>query len=113
MTPAETRLRRARGVADLLDSAFELPVVRKRVGFDSIVGLIPGYGDAIAAVCSFYIVYEALRAGVPMRTLLMMLGNIVVDTGLGSVPVVGDVFDVFWKANRRNVRLFERHVESN
>lgn len=113
MTAPETRLRRARSVADLLDSAFELPIVGTRIGLDGLLGLLPVVGDSATAVCSFYILYEAARAGVPRSTLVKMLLNVAVDAGIGSVPVVGDVFDVFWKSNRRNVRLFERHVGAN
>lgn len=113
MTTPETRLERARSVADVLDSAFELPLVGKRVGLDSIVGLLPAYGDAVTTVCALYIVYEAFRAGVPKPTLVRMLGNVVVDGAVGSIPVAGDVFDVFWKANRKNVKLFEAHLDDD
>lgn len=103
-------LKRAQRVATLLDDAVTIPGVDVKVGLDSIVGLLPISGDIAAAVCSLYIVAEAARNGVAKRTLARMLFNIAVDVGVGSVPVVGDIFDVFWKANRRNVELFERAV---
>jgi hypothetical protein len=103
-------LRRARRVATLLDDAVRVPVVGVRVGLDSIVGLLPVSGDLAVAVCSLYIVFEAARCGVPRRTVARMLANVALDLAVGSIPVVGDLFDAFWKANRRNVRLFERAV---
>lgn len=111
MTDPATRLDRARSVADLLDSAFELPVVGTKVGLDNIVGLFPAYGDLVAGLCSLYIVFEAYRADVPSSTLVEMLINIAVDTLVGSVPVAGDLFDIYFNSNRRNVKLFEAHVD--
>ena len=103
-------LRRSRRVATLLDDAVTIPVLGIRVGLDSVVGLLPVSGDLAAAACSLYIVFEAVRSGVPRRTVVRMLANVALDLAVGSIPVVGDLFDVFWKANRRNVRLFERAV---
>jgi hypothetical protein len=103
-------LRRARRVATLLDDAVTIPGIGVKIGLDSVVGLLPVSGDIAAGVLSLYIVAEAVRAGVPGTVVLRMLFNIAVDTAVGSVPVVGDAFDVLWKANRRNVRLFERAV---
>jgi hypothetical protein len=103
-------LERARRVATLLDDAVTIPVVNVKVGLDSLVGVLPVSGDVAAAVCSLYIVFEAVRNGVPRSVVARMLVNVAVDVAVGSVPVVGDVFDVFWKANRRNVILFERAV---
>jgi hypothetical protein len=111
MTSPETRLERAQMVADLLDTAFELPVVGTKVGLDNVTGLIPGYGDALASIFSFYILYEATRAGVPKTTLFRMLGNILVDTGIGLLPFFGGVADIVFKSNRKNVELFEKHLE--
>ncbi|AUV81541.1 DUF4112 domain-containing protein [Salinigranum rubrum] len=103
-------LRRARHVATLLDDAVTIPVVNVKVGLDALVGLLPLSGDLAAAVLSLYIVFEAVRSGVPRSVVARMLLNIAVDAAVGSVPVVGDLFDVVWKANRRNVTLFERAV---
>lgn len=105
-------LRRARVLARLLDDAVRIPVVDVRVGLDSIIGLLPIGGDVVTGIVSLYVVFEAARAGVPKPTLVRMLLNIALDVAVGSVPVVGDVADVVWKANRRNVELFERHVAS-
>jgi nucleoside-diphosphate-sugar epimerase len=69
-------------------------------------------GDAVAALCSLYVVFEAWLAGVPRATLARMLLHVGLDWAVGSLPLVGDLFDVAFRANRRNVRLFRRHVGS-
>jgi hypothetical protein len=99
----------ARALARILDSAVGIPGTRFRVGLDAILGLIPGGGDVAAAALSGYIVLTAARRGVPRAVLARMLLNVLVDTAVGSVPVLGDLFDVAYKANMRNVELLERH----
>jgi hypothetical protein len=106
----ESRARRVRVVSKLLDNAIAIPGTGWRVGFDPIVGLIPGIGDLIGALLSGYIVVEAARAEVPTLTLARMLGNVGIDTLIGAVPALGDVFDAAWKANTKNVVLLERHI---
>jgi hypothetical protein len=96
---------RIRTAAHLLDESVRVPGTTLRVGIDPIVGLLPVAGDLAVALCSLYIVAEAVRLGVPKRTLLRLVGNIAVDAVLGSVPVVGDIFDVYWKANVKNAEL--------
>jgi hypothetical protein len=91
--------------ADVLDSAFQIPGTKVRVGLDSIIGLIPGIGDAISATISSYLLYQAARLGVAKWVLFKMLGNIVVDSIFGSVPILGDIFDIAFKANIRNMKL--------
>jgi len=105
-----TSLERVRALARLLDSAVRIPGTNIRFGADSIVGLIPGLGDMAGTVLSGYIVLVATRLGVPPSVVTRMLLNIGVDTLAGSVPLVGDLFDVGWKANQKNVALIERHV---
>jgi hypothetical protein len=97
----------------LLDNAIPIPGTPWKIGFDPIVGLIPGIGDLVGAVLSGYIVLEAVRAEVPTLTLLRMLLNVGVDTLLGAVPAVGDVFDAAWKSNTMNVALLERHLSAS
>jgi len=105
-----SRTRRVRVLAKLLDNSISIPGTPWKIGFDPIVGLIPGIGDLIGAVMSGYIVLEAVRADVPAFTLARMLLNIGIDTLLGAVPAVGDVFDAAWKSNMMNVALLERHL---
>jgi len=107
----EAALERARGVATLLDTAVEIPVVNYRVGLDPILGILPVAGDTVAAALSLYVVFEAVRAGVPLRTVAVMVTLVGIDYVCGSVPVLGTLFDAVWKANVWNVRLFERHVD--
>ena len=76
-----------------------------RFGFDALIGLVPAIGDAITTAISLYIVLEARQLGAPAHLILRMLANVVVDGFVGAVPLVGDAFDVLWRANRRNVRL--------
>lgn len=103
------RLARARRVADLLDAAFTLPLIGK-IGLDGIVGLLPVLGDWAMAIPSLYIVYQGYRLGLPKRSIVWMLLLVLVDTVLTSVPIVGDLLDIAWKANQRNVARIERHV---
>jgi hypothetical protein len=105
-----SRTRRVRVLSKLLDNSIPVPGTGWKVGFDPIIGLIPGIGDLIGAVLSGYIILEAARAEVPALTLGRMLVNVGVDTLLGAVPAVGDVFDAAWKSNTKNVALLERHL---
>ncbi len=112
LSAAETarRLARLRRVAWLMDGAFRLPGGRFRFGLNSIIGLPPGVGDAALAAISLYIVYEAWQLGVPRVAIARMLGNIAIETAAGSVPIAGDLFDVAFKANLRNMDIIDRHV---
>ena len=104
-----TRIRRMRGLARLMDTALRLPGTRISLGADSVLGLIPGIGDFAGAAVSLFIVNEARRLGVPNDKLAKMLVNVGVDTVAGSVPLFGDVFDVYFKSNRRNLALVLDH----
>jgi Domain of unknown function (DUF4112) len=107
----EQRLARLRRVAELLDSAVGIPGTRIRFGLDSIAGLIPGIGDGAAAAVGLWFVWEAAQLGVPKPKLARMLANLGIDFTVGSVPLLGDVFDVVWKANRRNYRIITEHFD--
>lgn len=110
---AHAGLKRARKVANALDSAVTVPGTSFEVGLDPILGILPGGGDAVAALGSLYIVLEAARAGVPRSALQKMLALVVVDLVAGSVPVVGVAFDAVWKANEWNVATFEEHLDGD
>ncbi len=94
-----------------MDAAVVIPGTSVRFGWDAVVGLIPGGGDAISAAISGYIVVQAAQLGVPLPTVLRMVFNVAVDFVLGTVPIAGDVFDVLWRANLMNVALIERHFD--
>lgn len=103
------RLARLDRLAGALDSRFRVPLTRIRFGWDTILGLIPGIGDVAALAPAGYILLEAHDMGAPTALKLRMAGNIVVDMLIGSVPLLGDVFDIGWRANRRNVALLRGH----
>ncbi len=94
----------------LLDDLFRVPILGWRFGLDALVGLIPGIGDTGTALASFYILASAVRHGVPKITLLRMGMNIGFDYLLGSLPLVGDVADVFWKSNQKNIALLRKRA---
>lgn len=98
-------LRRLDRLAKLMDGQFKLPVVRYRIGLDPILGLVPGGGDWVAWVAAAYILWGAARIGAPTYLVLRMAGNVATDLILGSVPLIGDIFDATFKCNRRNVDL--------
>ena len=101
---------RARGIARLLDDLIRVPGTNIGIGLDPIIGLIPGLGDVLGGAMSSYILFVAAQEGAPTSVLARMLGNIALDSLVGVVPVVGDLFDVGVKANRRNVDLLERYL---
>lgn len=102
---ADRRMARMVGVARLLDSAYVIPGIGVRVGWDAILGLATGVGDAAGALAALYIVNEARRMGAPRKILLMMAGNIAIDTLVGAIPGLGDIIDAAFKANERNLKL--------
>jgi Domain of unknown function (DUF4112) len=106
------RLKRMRQLSRLLDSAIVIPGTKKRIGLDPIIGLIPGGGDTVSAALSGYIIVEAAMIGLPREALIRMVMNILIDTVVGSVPIFGDIFDVFSKANLRNMQIVESHLKS-
>jgi hypothetical protein len=95
-------------LARVLDDIFEIPGTGIRFGLDAIVGLIPGIGDMITAAAGMLIVYAAWNRGLPKVTMGRMVANIAIDSLVGSMPIVGDIFDVAWKANRKNYELLTR-----
>jgi Domain of unknown function (DUF4112) len=94
----------------LLDEAFRIPFTKFRFGIDGIIGLVPGLGDVIAGLLSLIIPIAAWIRGVPYITLLRMTVNIGIGVLVGSIPIVGDVFDIAFKPNRRNYQLLQRHL---
>jgi hypothetical protein len=92
-------------LAWLLDNSISVPFVNYRVGLDSVIGLIPGFGDVAGLLISSIIVVQAMRLGVPRVTLMRMVTNITIEAVVGLVPLVGDLFDATYKANARNVQL--------
>ncbi len=113
MSPKERvrRVRRLVAIARLMDTAVRIPGTGIRFGADAVLGLLPGIGDAGSAIISLLIVNEARRLGVPNALLIQMLYNVGLDTGIGAIPLVGDLFDVYFKSNRRNADLIVEHFD--
>src|SRR5690349_12479139 len=106
----EARLKRVRILSRLLDEQFRIPGTTQRIGLDGLLGLIPGVGDAAGAILSAYILYEAIRLGAPTSVLLRMGVNLGIDAVVGAIPVAGDIFDVAWKANKKNAALLHAYL---
>ena len=106
----EAPLRRLRTLSHLMDDSLRVPGTGFRFGLDALIGLIPGAGDTAGAAISAYLLLEAGRMGVPRATLLRMAGNVALEAVVGTIPLLGDLFDAGWKANLRNMRLMEAHL---
>jgi Domain of unknown function (DUF4112) len=98
-------------LSHLLDDWFRVPGTSIRFGLDGVIGLVPGLGDIIGGLASTILVVAAWVRGVPYVTLARMVVNIAIEVVLGTVPLLGDLFDIAWKANRRNYALIVRHLE--
>ncbi len=110
-TGPEASLQRLEQLAFLMDAAFLIPGINRRVGIDAVIGLVPVIGDIAGVAIASYIVYEARRLGAPRWLVLRMMANVALDGAVGAVPVAGDLLDAAFKANRRNVRLLRKHLE--
>lgn len=108
---SDAALKRLQTVANLLDSAFVIPGTKQRVGIDAIIGLIPGFGDVATTLLSSYIIWEARNLGVSKLALTRMLANLGVHAAVGSIPVLGDMFDAFFRVNQRNMRILRSQLE--
>jgi hypothetical protein len=96
----------------VLDTWFRIPGTNIRFGLDGIIGFVPGVGDFLAGAASCIIVLAAFFRGVPMVTIGRMVVNLVVEVGIGMVPVLGNLFDIGWRANRRNYHLLEQSLSA-
>jgi predicted signal transduction protein with EAL and GGDEF domain len=108
--PHATDLARLRKLAQRMDSAFRVPVLGIRVGWDSVFGLVPVVGDALTLVPSIFILRESLRLGASKSIMARMGLNVGIDLAIGAIPLVGDVFDIGWRSNTRNVDLLHSHL---
>lgn len=108
MSDIQKQIEVEKGLEDLsfyLDGLFRVPGTTWRFGLDSLIGLIPNFGDTLTSFASFYILFAGVRYGVPKITLLRMAFNIGIDYVVGSIPFIGDAFDFVWKANQQNMEL--------
>jgi hypothetical protein len=98
-------------LAKLFDTAFVLPGTNIRFGVEAVMRLVPGIGDAAASALSCYLLYEAHRLEVPSHVFARMVANVAIEGVVGAVPFIGDMFDVGFRANRRNVKILQEHFE--
>jgi Domain of unknown function (DUF4112) len=98
-------------LARLFDTAFVLPGTNIRFGIESLMRLVPGIGDAAASALSCYLLYEAHRLDIPRPVFARMVANVAIEGVVGAVPLLGDLFDVGFRANRRNVKILREHFE--
>lgn len=103
----------ARLLAWILDDLFTIPGTKFRVGLDPIIGLIPGLGDSSSTAIASLLLVQALRAGVPKVVITRMAMNILINAGIGAIPGIGDVFSAWYKSNRKNYQLLQRHAGSS
>lgn len=106
----EEAQRRLQRIAKLMDSQIRVPVIGLRIGADAILGLVPGFGDILTGAIGAYLIYEAQKLGIPRSAVVRMIANIAVDTAIGAIPFAGDVWDLFFRANDRNMQILARHI---
>ncbi|EPX81931.1 DUF4112 domain-containing protein [Salipiger mucosus] len=107
------RLERVEKVARNMDRAFRLPLTRIRIGWDGLLGLVPGIGDTLAVAPAVWILSEAHAMGAPRTLLAQMAGNLGIDYVIGLIPLIGDVFDIGFKSNSRNAELLRAWLEDH
>lgn len=113
MNPAERqRLQRLDNLAEFLDESIRIPGIGYRIGYDALMGLIPGIGDLVGLMFGTYIVLESARFRVPRTTLLRMIANVLLEAAVGTIPLIGDVFDATYKSNVRNLRLLRTRLSA-
>ena len=111
MDEVEAAYTRVDALARIMDSIVEIPGTNVRIGVDALLGLVPVIGDIVSQAISSYIIWEARRLGVSRWTMARMVGNSLMDLTIGAVPVVGDAFDVAFRANVRNLGLLKAEME--
>ncbi len=109
-TPLDRDIEELERLAYWLDERFRIPGTNVRIGLDGLLGVLPGIGDGVTLAMAGYLVARARRLGLPNSLLARLVFNLLLDTGIGAIPVIGDIFDVGFKSNRRNVDLVTRHL---
>ena len=105
--------RRIEAMEQLLERSLVIPGINRPIGLDALAGLVPVLGDVITAAMGAYIVWEASNLGMPKWKLWRMAGNIAFDTALGAIPIAGDLFDVLFRSNTRNLKIVRRHLDKH
>ena len=110
MTGPHPHIRELEQIADLMDSRFTVPGTTYKFGLDSLLGLLPGVGDTVGLAVSAYIIGKANQHDLPEHLKMRMMWNVFIDWLIGLIPFAGDLFDIGWKANRRNVDILKEHL---
>lgn len=115
VNPARSaRIEQLRQIAELMDGQFKVPGTTIEFGLDAIIGLVPFVGDLVAGGgLSLWLIHEARQLGAPRWLIARMMWNVAVEVGVGTVPILGDLFDVAWKANRKNIQLLSRYFSKS
>lgn len=108
-----TQLRNLNALARLMDAKFRIPGTSIRFGLDAVIGLVPGIGDLVSLVISGYIVSSAAKIGASRYVMARMVLNTGIDAIVGAIPILGDIFDVGFRANQKNMRLLQQHINEN
>lgn len=105
--------RRVEALERVLERAFTVPGIRRQVGLDAVVGLVPVAGDLVAAAMGLYLVWEARNLGMSKWQLARMTANVGFDTLVGAIPVAGDLFDFLFRSNSRNLKIIRKHLDKH
>lgn len=108
---SEDSMARLEALARLMDAIFTIPGTNIRMGLDGFIGLVPVAGDVVSGLISSYLIWEAKQLGAPRWLIARMIGNMAIDSTIGAIPVLGDAFDVMFRANMKNMALLRRHLE--
>lgn len=106
----QSRIERINQLAEWLDSSIRIPGTNHHIGWDVIIGLLPGIGDLASTTLSVWIINESRKLGVSKFTLFRMIARTTLDTLIGSIPLVGDVFDAVFKSNTKNLKLLQKSI---
>ena len=109
----EEKLLRLKLLSERLDNSIKIPGTNQKIGIDPIIGLIPILGDFIGVIFSTYIMYSGIKMGVSSKIVKKMATNLAIEFIMGSIPIIGDIFDALWKANKKNVELIEEATIEN
>jgi len=106
----EEKLTRLRQLSENLDESFTIPGTNIKFGIDALIGLVLGGGDLMGSLFSLYLLRTAIKMKLPKSAILSIIFNIIIDTAIGIIPIAGDIFDIFWKSNKRNMKIIERNL---
>ena len=107
----QEELKKLDDLAEWMDNRFSIPGTSIRFGLDSLLGLIPGIGDSVTVISTFYLIARAHDYKLPWHVKTTMIWNLFIDWLIGLIPILGDIFDIGWKANKKNVALIKKYCD--